>query len=917
MSSSSAPTPASSAIEDMHKSNNEPTLKTRTTADVERKQPVAPPERENREEIDEDEDEDDLKILEQLSYESFKEGQSLCSLCNDPKQWRPTGEYYSTYAAQYAAEQASTSSAATLARAQEQTSSQIVQYEQTIIGVYGAYIATHLDPQKQHQCQSQHCAAPNAPPSEDLTSAAARIATASDNPGNVAETSISEISSQFFSSEFDIADAATFTDVCNLFEARWDPAGRLAQLERWLDAVDARITREVNRKGVDFIKALATLEQLREEVTRMSLRVLALGNGTDMTESVRRCIEIHRRAVRQANYMKTIETLRLVGTVAEARRTAAVLVEQSDFTGALDLIDRCRKILATSLSGIVALQKCDFQFREMAAGIEQKVHSEFVRLATTQVPSDELARNGLASRRAAFAAVTTSEIRLGKLHIAVDMCTESAVAALNTAAASLVSTYLAALSAGTVADLSFPDFATLIESLSACVSQYTQQASMVRDVIKDALTDNSNNNSYNGNNVNSGNSSSLSHHVLSESFLALKRVVLAGHERISGLIAARGDDVHSTLAKLTRLRNIADSLCIEAEGILGDTSAWSPVRTELTKHMHLFLSEMQARDVKKVLLILDNESWTTTTVAQDFQQIMDVITGGAELAAGPDTPAALRIGSRRFKVVSSLLMLATLLTSYVQLPESLPQLAGDIPQTLAELIQVFHRRVHQLILGAEATKVLNIKSISAKFLAVAAQTLTAIIDLVPHLRATLYGFLKTPTEFNSLQHLDAIERDLQDHLAQIFDKFVALIAERVQARLAENAAQYVEALKSKGADEKCSQNMAKLCKEIASLHRVIAQYLFPEQIAHVFEMMCARITVVAKDVVGASPQLLERDVAPLLMGDFEYLSSSISGLKHVTSSLDQLLDWIRTQNNDINNDVNDDNNNNEQNQNTI
>ena len=891
-STTTTPTPPpiiGESTKDDHENNN--AEKTLITPDTTNSTEIVKVENSNipNEDEDEDDDEDDLKILEQLSYESFKEGQSLCSLCNDPKQWRPTGEYYSTYAAQYAAEKASTSSAATLAHAREQTSSQIAQYEQTVIGVYGAYIATHLDPQKHETGDTTTTPVTQ----EDLTSVATRIATSSSG-AEAPEAGLSEIPPEFFSSEFDIRDGYVLSLACGLHEPAWDPSARLAQLERWLDAVDARITCEVDRKGGDFIQALATLEQLREEVARMSARVLALGSGAEVAAAVRRCVEIHRRVVRQANYVRTIEILRLVGTVAEARRTAAVLVGQSDFTGALDLIDRGRRLLATSLAGVRALRRCDLQLRELAAGVEQRVHGEFVRLATAAVPPDELARNGLESRRSAFAAVATSEVRLGKLHIAVDMCAEPAVAALNTAAAGLVAAHLAAASAASVADLSFPDYAALVEALARCVSQHTQQAAMVRDVIRDVING-ANNDVNNDVTKGSAGSSSLGHHVLSESFLALKRVVLAGHERVSGVLAARGDDAHSTLAKLTRLRDIGEGLCGEAERVLGDASAWSPVRAELARHMHLFLSEMQARDVKKVLLILDNESWTTTTVAPDFQRIMDDIAGGAELGAGPDSPAALRIGGRRFKVVSSLLMLATLLTSYVQLPAALPQLAGDIPQTLAELIQVFHRRVHQLILGAEATKVLNIKSISAKFLAVAAQTLTAIIDLIPHLRATLYAFLKTPAEFNSLQHLDAIERDVQDHLAQIFDKFVTLIAERVQARIAENPTQYLSALITKGADDACSQNMAKLCKEIASLHRVIAQYLFQEQIEHVFEMMCEKISAVTKEMVTAAPQqFLGQEERQLLLVDFTYLSSSISSLKHVNSSLDQLLDWIRT-----------------------
>ena len=874
------------------------------------------------------EEDDDLKILEQLSYESFKEGQSLCSLCNDPKQWRPTGEYYSTYAAQYAAAQASSSSAATLARAREQSSAQIRQYEETIIGVYGAYIASHLD--REHHSDS------NGGSGEDLTTAAERIAnspTSSSNssaPTSSSSESVNSVALEFYSSEFDISDPSVFCYACGLDKAEWRPDERLAQLEGWLDVVDARITAEVSRKGADFFRALATLEQLRGEVKRMSAEVVGLASvlseSGEGAESIRRCLGVYRNAVRKANYVRTLEALRLMSVVAEARRAVDVLIAQSDFNGALDLIERSRALLASALAGVTALRRWDLQFREVAAGIEQRVHSEFVRLATAPVPPAELARNGLESRREAFATVAASEVRLSKLHLAVDMSTDAAVAALSTATADLVCSRLfpsselpgesaadresvfgigadssnsssgseeksplSKAAAEEISALTFTDYIALVEALVKWVGDYTRQASMVRDVVKEALSADTS-------------SSSLAHHVLSESFLALKRVVLAGHDRIRALVVLRGDDVHSTLAKLTRLRDVLEPLCAEAEAALGDSTPWSPVRTELARHMHLFLSEMQARDVKKVLLLLDNESWTTTAVAPDFQRIMDDIAGGAELAAGPDSSATLRIGSRRFKVVSSLLMLASLLTSYVQLPASLPQLAREIPRALAELIQVFHRRVHQLILGAEATKVLNIKSISAKFLAVAAQTLTAIIDLVPHLRATLYTSLKTPEEFNSLQHLDAIEQDLQDHLNQIFDKFVTLIAERVQARLTDENGQYSAALKARplpaaaaaaSGDPCCSQNMARLYKEIASLHRVMAQYMFPEQIAQVFEKMCAKISQETKEIMSApSSQLMAPDVAPLLLEDFTYLASSVSALKHVTSSLDELLDWI-------------------------
>ena len=170
-----------------------------------------------------------------------------------------------------------------------------------------------------------------------------------------------------------------------------------------------------------------------------------------------------------------------------------------------------------------------------------------------------------------------------------------------------------------------------------------------------------------------------------------------------------------------------------------------------------------------------------------------------------------------------------------------------------------------------------------------------MVELVPFLRAALHPFMKQPVcqeasrpccasstktnnvcvcankqkDFASLELLDNVCDDIGTHVKQIFDKFCSIIAERLQAHLGDAAA-YSAALLQQEQAQDCTAQMARFVKELCSLHRVLDQYLSPEQMAQVFAQVFGVLEQRYAALVGqldatntALVDRVERDAAKL------------------------------------------------------
>jgi vacuolar protein sorting-associated protein 54 len=151
----------------------------------------------------------------------------------------------------------------------------------------------------------------------------------------------------------------------------------------------------------------------------------------------------------------------------------------------------------------------------------------------------------------------------------------------------------------------------------------------------------------------------------------------------------------------------------------------------------------------------------------------------------------------------------------------IPSMTQELSSNLLEYLKLFNSRSSQLILGAGATKVAGLKNITTKHLALASQSLSFIIAIIPHIREFVRRHLSSaPSASGLLPQFDNVKRLYQEHQAGIHDKLAEIMSGR--------SATHVRAMKqvewevpSKGVNA----YMETLTKETLILHRALSKHL--------------------------------------------------------------------------------------------
>ena len=102
---------------------------------------------------------------------------------------------------------------------------------------------------------------------------------------------------------------------------------------------------------------------------------------------------------------------------------------------------------------------------------------------------------------------------------------------------------------------------------------------------------------------------------------------------------------------------------------------------------------------------------------------------------------------------------------------------NTITSSIIEQLRLFNSRACQLILGAGATKSAGLERITAKHLAVAAESLRNIASLLPGIKQLLLK-LAPRSQANDL---DKVRAAYDDHIGEIHEKLVSIMADRAAA----------------------------------------------------------------------------------------------------------------------------------------
>jgi len=152
---------------------------------------------------------------------------------------------------------------------------------------------------------------------------------------------------------------------------------------------------------------------------------------------------------------------------------------------------------------------------------------------------------------------------------------------------------------------------------------------------------------------------------------------------------------------------------------------------------------------------------------------------------------------------------------------NLSLLTTDTMSRIVEFLKAFNSRTCQVVLGAGAMRSAGLKNITAKHLALASQSLSIVIAIIPYIRETFRRHL-SPKQAVMLVEFDKLKRDYQEHQNEIHAKLIAIMGDRLAAHI-----KSLNAIKWDAPPAKPGVNdyMELLVKETVTLHKVLSRYL--------------------------------------------------------------------------------------------
>ena len=335
------------------------------------------------------------------------------------------------------------------------------------------------------------------------------------------------------------------------------------------------------------------------------------------------------------------------------------------------------------------------------------------------------------------------------------------------------------------------------------------------------------------------------------------------------------------------------------------------LRTASAQQAKTWMEREQATSLEKVQMMLDSESWSSSFVTVELPELLNYFKRCAEpstaathldqvdgliraadnghgngsgdcgsswavLDPGGDEKAVLvaegaaaataAAGPTRYRVIQSMLMVLGLLRALLDAADDFgAEIMGkDVTQQMVALLRRVNERTRDLVLGTEAMQTADLKSITAKHLAMAAQTLAMLRLVVTLLKSALD--MRLPAAHKPiLAELDCVGDDLQAHhrklrakLRNVAEGVCKGACERAKAELPSFAAsrpartqepsQQTQPLSVTAA---ASPPMTNFVKQTVKLHNILVPLLPDRELSPLFgDVIVAHNRFLAETFIG-------------------------------------------------------------------
>ncbi|CAG8444809.1 14933_t:CDS:10 [Cetraspora pellucida] len=293
--------------------------------------------------------------------------------------------------------------------------------------------------------------------------------------------------------------------------------------------------------------------------------------------------------------------------------------------------------------------------------------------------------------------------------------------------------------------------------------------------------------------------------LVSDSSQIVYAVADLAHVRCAKLIAVRADQNAQLNQKdFYRLFNVTWAFVLECESLCGRMCYG--LRGTIISQAKAFLTHFHMERTKQEATLVENEQWIQAGVPIDFQRIVDKIVAASTKGlsnfkdnsldhlsppASPVYPSPdaqfsynnevvngtnekdrvqknssvqssnrhIFIEERKFFLVGCSLLLLKMIGDYLKCMVNIPVLTTETMNRIVEILNLFNSKTCQVILGAGAMHSAGLKNITAKHLALASQSLGAIIALIPYIRECIRHSLNSK-QVVMLTEFDRIKRSM-------------------------------------------------------------------------------------------------------------------------------------------------------------
>ena len=241
---------------------------------------------------------------------------------------------------------------------------------------------------------------------------------------------------------------------------------------------------------------------------------------------------------------------------------------------------------------------------------------------------------------------------------------------------------------------------------------------------------------------------------------------------------------------------------------------------------------------------MEEEQWSQVEVSPAVQHTVNLLVQSAMADPAecsiPPPPAVtngesktaektLSIEDRTYFVVRATAESLELLADYLKIVINLELVVTDVMSRIIEFLKSFNSRTCQVVLGAGAMRSAGLKNITAKHLALASQSLSVVVALIPYIREFIRRHL-SPKQAVMLTEFDKLKRDYQEHQNEIHAKLVAIMSDRLAVHCGSLREIDWESTPEKDTPRPYAEL---LVKETATLHKVLSKYLSSQTVESV------------------------------------------------------------------------------------